>query len=412
MRKELIFLIITVLLLAADLYAFQAVKTSLRDSSNNAKRIGYIVYWSFTFITVATILSNFIYSVRDWPNGLRSIVFSIIALAFLGKLFIIVFLIIDDFQRFIRWIASMVSAPADSGPTNIGRAKFLSQTGIVIATAPLIAGLWGIFKGAHDYTIHRVKITLPNLPDAFNGLKIVQLSDIHAGSFPSANPLKLAVDMVNKENADLLFFTGDLVNNITEEVLPYVSVFGQMNAKMGKYSVFGNHDYGDYVGWDSKEAKLLNIENLKKAHGDMGWRLLWDEHVYLEKDGQRIALIGVQNCSGTKSFHTYGDLDKAYKGCEAPVKLLLSHDPTFWDAKIRDFEDIDITFAGHTHGAQFGIEWGKVRWSPAQYIYKQWAGLYQKGKQYIYVNRGFGYLGFPGRIGILPEITVMTLVKE
>ncbi len=411
MRREFGFLIIPLILLIIDWYAFQAVKTSLRDSTDSARRIGTIIYWSITVITFATFLSNLLYSVRDWPHTLRAIVFSIIALALLGKIFIIVFLLIDDVQRFFRWLYSLVVPPGEGGPANLSRAKFLSQTGLVMATAPLIAGLWGIFKGAHDYTIHRVKITLPNLPDAFNGLKIVQLSDIHAGSFPSADPLHRAVAMVNKENADLLFFTGDLVNNVTEEIEPYIALFGGMNAKMGKYSVFGNHDYGDYVAWDTKEAKQKNQDRLKKAHADMGWRLLWDEHVYLEKDGQRMALIGVQNCSGVKSFHTYGDLDKAYKGCEAPVKLLLSHDPTFWDAKIRDYEDIDITFAGHTHGAQFGIELGKIRWSPAQYVYKQWAGLYKKGKQYIYVNRGFGYLGFPGRIGILPEITVMELVK-
>lgn len=411
MRREFIFLIIPLLLFAADWYAFQAVKTSLRDSSETAKRISYIIYWSLTVITVTTLLSNFVFSVRDWPNTLRAIVFSIIALAFLGKLFIIVFLLIDDTQRFFRWIYSLAAPPSDGGPANLSRAKFLSQTGLIVATAPLIAGLWGILKGAHDYTIHRIKVPLANLPDAFNGLKIIQLSDIHAGSFPSADPLHRAIQMVNDEQADLIFFTGDLVNNITEEVLPYIPVFSQMNAKMGKYSVFGNHDYGDYVPWETKEAKQQNIEQLKKAHADMGWKLLWDEHIYLEKDGQRIGLIGIQNCSGSKGFHTYGDLDKAQAGCEAPVKLLLSHDPSFWDAKIRDYKDIDITFAGHTHGAQFGIEIGGFRWSPAQYIYKQWAGLYKEGKQFIYVNRGFGYLGFPGRIGILPEITVMTLVK-
>lgn len=411
MRREYGFLIIPIILLIIDWYAFQAVKTALRDSSDAARRAGTLIYWSITLLTFATFLSNLFYSVRDWPSTLRAIVFSIIALALLGKIFIVVFLLIDDIQRFFRWIYSLVFPPSDGGPTNLSRAKFLSQTGLVVATVPLIAGLWGIFKGAHDYTIHRVKIALPNLPDAFNGLKIVQLSDIHAGSFPSEQPLHRAIEMINKENADILFFTGDLVNNVADEVEPYVGLFGQMEAKMGKYSVFGNHDYGDYVPWESKDAKQQNQDRLKKAHADMGWKLLWDEHTYLEKDGQRIAIIGVQNSSGTKSFHTYGDLDKACKGCEAPVKLLLSHDPTFWDAKIRDFEDIDITFSGHTHGAQFGIELGNLRWSPAQYIYKQWAGLYQKGKQYIYVNRGFGYLGFPGRIGILPEITVMELVK-
>lgn len=411
MRRILTFyVVVTVLFLAIDAYVFQAVKTVVRDSSDTTRKITYIVYWGFTATILLSIYSTLLFPLDGWPKLLRTIVMGTVALTYSAKLFVIIFLLIDDIQRFFRWVYSWFT-PAGEGPESIGRAKFLSQTGLLVATFPLVAGLWGVLKGAHNYQIHRVKVPLANLPDAFEGLRIVQLSDIHAGSFNSSEPLKRAVEMINAEKPDLIFFTGDLVNNIAEEVLPYVPVFAQMEAKMGKYSVFGNHDYGDYVPWATKAEKLENIATLQKAHADMGWRLLWDEHTYLEKDGQRIALIGIQNSSGKGSFKTYGDLDKACLGCEAPVKLLLSHDPSFWDVKIREQEDIDVTFAGHTHGAQLGIEIGGFRWSPAQYIYEQWAGLYKKGKQYIYVNRGFGYIGFPGRVGILPEITVMELVK-
>ncbi len=404
------YIIFTVFVLAIDTYVFQAVRTAVRDSSDLTKKITYAVYWGFTIFALLSVYSTIFFQLHDWPKGLRNVMMGSITVVYSAKLFVIVFLLIDDIQRFFRWVFSLFT-PAGEGPESIGRAKFLSQAGLLVATFPLVAGLWGVLKGAHDYKIHRVKVKLANLPAAFHGLKIVQLSDIHSGSFPSQEPLKKAISMINAEQPDLIFFTGDLVNNVAEEVLPFVPLFSQMKAKIGKYSVFGNHDYGDYAQWNSAQEKVANLNTLKKAHADMGWRLLWDEHVYLEKDGEKIALIGIQNSSAKNSFKTYGDLDKACLGCEAPVKLLLSHDPSFWDAKIRSKEDIDITFAGHTHGAQLGIEMGGIRWSPAQYIYEQWAGLYQKGKQYIYVNRGFGYLGFPGRVGILPEITVMELEK-
>jgi predicted MPP superfamily phosphohydrolase len=254
-------------------------------------------------------------------------------------------------------------------------------------------------------------LVLPNLPAAFNGLKIVQLSDIHTGSFVSSEPLEKALRMIQEQNADVIFFTGDLVNNITEEAIPYTEIFKQVKAPLGVYSTLGNHDYGDYVQWPSVEAKQKNFEDIKNLHAEFGWKLLMNEHIILKKGDAEIAVLGVENWGAAMRFPKYGDLKKAHAGTENfPVKLLLSHDPSHWDAQVRkQYPDIDLTFSGHTHGMQFGIEIPGFRWSPSKYIYKQWADLYQEGKQFLYVNRGLGFLGYPGRVGILPEITVVEL---
>jgi predicted MPP superfamily phosphohydrolase len=268
----------------------------------------------------------------------------------------------------------------------------------------------GILTGAHDYRVHRHIIKLPNLPKSFHGIRIGQLSDIHSGSFFNKTAVKGGVEMLLGEKPDIVFFTGDLVNNVAEEVKDYIDIFGKVAAPLGVYSTLGNHDYGEYVSWDSAGAKRKNLKNLMEAHKIMGWNLLMNEHKILQESGESIAVLGVENY-GKGRFPKYGQLEKAYRGTEEiPVKLLLSHDPSHWDLEVRpSFPDINLMFAGHTHGMQFGIEIGSFKWSPAQYMYPQWAGLYQQDKQYLYVNRGFGYLGYPGRIGILPEITIIEL---
>jgi len=284
---------------------------------------------------------------------------------------------------------------------------------VIAAALPISGMIYGILSGAHDYRIRRKIIYLPNLPSSFDGLKLCQLSDIHSGSFFNRRAVQGGVDMLMQEKPDLVFFTGDLVNNRADEVKSYIDIFGKIHAPLGVYSTLGNHDYGDYVRWESKEAKQQNLEDLKAAHKEMGWRLLMNENQLLEQGGEKIAVIGIENWSAKGRFPKHGRLDQAWKGTEeAKVKLLLSHDPSHWDAQVRpEYPDIDMTFAGHTHGAQFGIEIPWLKWSPVQYMYEQWAGLYQKEHQYLYVNRGFGYLGFPGRIGILPEITIIEFKK-
>jgi predicted MPP superfamily phosphohydrolase len=272
--------------------------------------------------------------------------------------------------------------------------------------------VYGIVSGAHDYRIRRKTVFLPNLPKSFDGITIGQISDIHSGSFFNKTAVKGGVEMFLKEKPDVIFFTGDLVNNETDEVRDYIDIFNKLNAPLGVYSITGNHDYGDYKQWASTEAKQKNFRDLIDAHRTLGFDILLNQHRYIEQGGEKIAIIGNENWGGGR-FTKYGKLDKAYSGIEdASLKLLLSHDPSHWDAQVRPlYPDIDMMFAGHTHGFQFGVEIGDFKWSPSQYVYKQWAGLYQEGSQYLYVNRGFGYLGYPGRVGIPPELTIIELKR-
>ena len=252
-----------------------------------------------------------------------------------------------------------------------------------------------------------------NLPAAFKGLKIVHISDIHSGSFTDKQAVMKGVEKIMKEKPDLILFTGDLVNNTADEMADYMDVFDKLNAPMGVYSTLGNHDYGDYVHWENPEAKKANLERLKVIHHKLGWRLLVNEHVILEngQENDKIALIGIENWSAKSSFPKYGDMKKAYEGTsEYPFKILMSHDPSHWDAEVRTkYPDVDLMLAGHTHGMQFGVEVPGFKWSPVQYVYRQWAGLYEQAHQKLYVNRGYGFIGYPGRVGILPEITVIEL---
>jgi uncharacterized protein len=278
---------------------------------------------------------------------------------------------------------------------------------------PFVFGVHGMISNAYNYQFRRIRLKLPNLPDAFKGLKIIQLSDIHSGSFTATEPIMRAIEKINNEQPDLIFFTGDLVNNVAKEMEPYIDIFSKLQAKEGVYSILGNHDYGDYMRWEHPDDKLKNFEYLKDIQKQMGWNLLLDENRLLQRGNDSLAIIGVQNWSSKMRFPKYGDLAKAVRGTEtASVKLLLSHDPSHWDAQVcTEYPDIDATFSGHTHGAQFGVEIPGFKWSPSQYFYEQWAGLYQKANRYLYVNRGFGFIGYPGRVGILPEVTIFELHK-
>lgn len=294
----------------------------------------------------------------------------------------------------------------------IARSAFLMKSALLLSAAPYISVGYGVLCAAYDYQIHRASIDLPNLPSAWHGLRIAQISDIHAGSFWQKKPLQVGIEMLLSEQPDLIFFTGDIVNSMTDEMKPYVSLFAQLRAPLGVFSVLGNHDYGDYHRWSSKQAKRANLRAMHQLHKTLGWQLLLNEHKHLKIDNEPIAIIGVENW-GRGSFSKYGDLAAAVKGIEASTSLLLSHDPSHWEAEVQQIKpQIDLTCSGHTHGFQMGIEAKGLRWSPAQYIYKQWAGLYQRHHQYLYVNRGFGFIGFPGRMGILPEITLLELRKK
>jgi uncharacterized protein len=415
-QKFISWFIVIAILLAIDFYVYQAVAVISKDWTSIMKPIVRYGYW---FPTIVVLLSIGYYVVGDpysMSHQARTYLLTGIFAVYVSKLFAVLVLFVDDIQRGVRWVASLFSkgetTDASAGPA-ITRSEFLSKAALVAAAVPLGAMTYGIVSGAHDYRVRRKTVYLPNLPKAFDGICIGQVSDIHSGSFFNKTAVKGGVEMMLKEKPDVLFFTGDLVNNEATEVRDYIDIFSKFRAPLGVYSVTGNHDYGDYKSWSSKDAKTQNLKDLVKAHKELGFDILMNENRFIEVDGEKIAVIGIENWGG-RGFSKYGRLDMAYKGTEeAPVKLLLSHDPSHWDLEVRPYyKDIDMAFAGHTHGFQFGIEVGNVKWSPSQYVYKQWAGLYQEGKQYLYVNRGFGFLGFPGRIGMPPELTIIELKRS
>ncbi|TAH27084.1 MAG: metallophosphoesterase [Cytophagales bacterium] len=417
MNKYTIITLSLLLLIALDYYCYGAIKSAFQDSNSKAQKIVTFIYGLLSVYSIGVLLSIVLLSTEKINPTARNFIISGLFTNFILKIILSLFLLIEDVSRLVRWVfAKIINATTNNTaqlPESIERSEFLSQTALVITALPAIAIGYGIISGAHDYKIRKKIISLPHLPKAFDGLKIVQISDIHSGSFFNKTAVKGGIETIMKQKADVIFFTGDLVNNEAKEMNDWVNVFEKIKAPLGVYSTLGNHDYGDYQKWDSVAEKKQNLQDLMRIHGNMGWNLLMNEHRMLQQNGEQIAILGIENWGKGERWPKYGKLDKAhYRTEEASVKLLLSHDPSHWDAQVRtQYPDIDLTFAGHTHGFQFGIEVGDFRWSPVQYVYKQWAGLYQEQNQRLYVNRGFGYLGFPGRIGMPPEITVIELKK-
>ncbi len=415
MRTPLGVVIFLAVMLLLDTYVFQAVKTIAHNLSPKAKTIVYGVYWSITILAVIGFLM-FVYTKPDFlGKKVRTYLFATILGLFLAKLTGLIFFLADDLRRGIQWLAGRLffnntDVDGMSGD-GISRSVFLSWLGVA-AGSTLFGSLVYGFTNQYKYQIKRVKLTFPNLPASFRGMRILQISDIHSGSFMDKKAVAHGIDMIRKENADLILFTGDLVNDKATEMDNYKDIFSTLKAPMGVFSTLGNHDYGDYVQWPiDGVSKEQNLINLQKVHAEIGWRLLMNEHVALEKNGESIALIGIENWSAKARFPKHGRMDLAYPGAEKyPFKILMSHDPSHWDAQVRpEYPDIDLMLAGHTHGMQFGVELPGFKWSPVQYMYPQWAGLYESGKQKLYVNRGFGFIGYPGRVGELPEITVFEL---
>ena len=412
--RMMTFFFFVIFFLLVDYYLFQAVLTVSKGWSSGW-RTG--VRYGFWIPTVLAILALAWWTFSDpykFPTGTRNWILTGLFATYFSKIFGIIFVFVDDIQRGIRWIANMFYNPEPeklAGPA-IPRSEFLAKTALVASAIPFGAMAYGIISGAHDYRIKRVTVKLPNLPKSFDGLTIGHVSDIHSGSFFNKTAVKGGVEMLLNEKPDVIFFTGDLVNNQASEVKDYISIFDKFKAPLGVYSVTGNHDYGDYHNWRTIDDKRANFKDLIEAHRLMNFKLLMNQNHILEQGGDKIAILGNENWGGGR-FAKYGKLNLAHKGTEdAVVKLLLSHDPSHWDAQVRPlYKDIDVQFSGHTHGFQFGVEIGNFKWSPSQYAYKQWAGLYQEGQQYLYVNRGFGYLGYPGRIGMPPELTIMKLKR-
>lgn len=408
------FFFFIVFFLLVDVYLFQAVLSVTRDWQAPWQKIARYGFWIPTVICIGIMITWAVADPGRISAQMRNWMITALFATYFSKVFGIVFVLIDDIQRGVRWLAEFFKGGGGEALPGkaITRSEFLTKAALVATAIPFGTMAFGIISGAHDYRIRRVRLNLPNLPRAFDGVRIAQISDIHAGSFFNKTAVKGGVEMVLNQKPDVIFFTGDLVNNEAAEMKEYADVFNKLRAPLGVYSVTGNHDYGDYHQWRSQDEKRRNFRDLMEVHRYMGFRLLMNEHAMVEEGGERIAVIGNENW-GMRGFTKYGKLEKAFQGTdEAAVKLLLSHDPSHWDAQVRpDFPSIDIMFAGHTHGFQFGIEVGDLKWSPSQYAYKQWSGLYQEGDQYLYVNRGFGYLGYPGRIGMPPEITIMELKR-
>lgn len=415
MRNSPFWWILVALMILLDFYVFQAVKVVAAPAAPRFRTIVYYSYWIVSGLSLVTLFLLPYLAPGPGSRMGRSVVFAIIIGLFFSKLIIALFLLIDDVRRAIQWMAGKFFFTNTEGAEmqdgeKISRSAFLSWAGM-LAGGGLFGTLIYGFGNKYRYQVKKVAMQFPNLPEAFRGLKIAQLSDIHSGSFTDKAAVAKGVEKLMEQKPDLILFTGDLVNNTADEMEPYIEVFSSLRAPLGVYSILGNHDYGDYVSWESDAHKTANLQRLKEVHQAMGWRLLMNEHVSLEKDGQAIALLGVENWSAKARFPKHGDLAKAHAGTGAyPFKILMSHDPSHWDAQVKpEYPDIDLMLSGHTHGMQFGIEIPGFRWSPVKYIYKQWAGLYEETAQKLYVNRGYGFIGYPGRVGILPEITLIEL---
>jgi predicted MPP superfamily phosphohydrolase len=417
-----VFLVILALYFLMDWYAWNGLKTLV--AGWRSERLRQVVKWSYFVISVGAALTFFInlrsFGVATGMTPVHEWIFSLFLTLFLTKLFFCLVLLLGDIGRLLYGTIRAIAAPRPQTGTNAAadqpflpaRRRFISEAAVLVAAIPFSGFLYAMLRGKYDYRLHRVTLYFDDLPAAFDGFTITQLSDIHSGSFDNKAAVQRGIDLARAQNSDLFVFTGDLVNNAAWEIEPYIENFGAIKAPFGQYSILGNHDYGDYVKWPSPQEKAANLDQLKAHHKTLGYRLMLDENTVLEKDGQRIALIGVQNWG--RGFIQIGDLDKALQGVDKDAfKICLSHDPTHWEEKIRYHPTtIHLTLSGHTHGAQLGVETDHFRWSPVQYRYLDWAGLANEKDRYLYVNRGFGFLAFSGRLGIWPEITVLTLKRK
>ncbi|MFZ4100757.1 MAG: metallophosphoesterase [Sphingobacterium thalpophilum] len=404
-------IIISILLILIDIYIYKAIRSVSWKWKGQKHLLFAYIWWGYTFLLIAGVFVSIFFNIKFL---LRSIILVVFFVTFVSKIFILPFLIADDLRRIAIWIKRKFNRKEENTvnqENSILRSEFLIKAGTLVAAIPLASLSYGVVSSAYDYRVKRRTLYLPNLPKAFDGIKLGQLSDIHSGSFYDRKAVIGGVDMLLKEKPDMIFFTGDLVNNVATEMYEYQDIFSKVKAPLGVFSVLGNHDYGDYhFGQGTSAAKIKNLADVKTTHKNMGWDLLVNENRRLKIDGEEIAILGIENW-GVGRFAKYGRMDLAIKDIDdVPIKLLLSHDPSHWRAQVLpEYPQIDAMFSGHTHGMQFGLITEKFQWSPAQYIYKEWAGLYKQGLQQLYVNVGYGFLGYPGRVGILPEITIFEL---
>ena len=416
MRNAPFWWIFLAILLILDWYVFQAIRTVTAGLPVRGRLIWHAVYWSITAMSILLVILLPYFFSKPGPHYARSILFALVAGLFFAKLIASLFFLTDDLRRVLQWVGYQV-LPKNKNVTStdvlFSRSVFLSWAGLVAGAGLFSALSYGI-NNRYRYQVRKLKLNFPTLPALFDGLKIVQLSDIHAGSFTDPLAVKRGIKMVMEQQPDLILFTGDLVNNLASEMDDYWPLFAQLKAPLGVFSITGNHDYADYVQWESLEQKRANFEKLKAVHAQMGWQLLMNQHVVITRNQSSIGIIGIENWSAKSRFPKYGNFKKAFAGAaEIPFSILLSHDPSHWRAEILEqYPTVALTLSGHTHGMQFGFEIPGLQWSPVQYVYNEWAGLYKHAKQALYVNRGFGFIGYPGRVGILPEITVIELFSK
>ncbi|WP_418510650.1 metallophosphoesterase [Corallibacter sp.] len=398
-------IILSVIILIAEIYAFQALKTVTKSR---------VIRWVWLGVS-ALVYINLIYVIFSTPRSMGQTLQFQYAVGFMltiliPKAVLILMMFGEDVVRIIQKLISFFM-PGETMPLASRRA-FVAKLALGLAAIPFAGFIYGIIQGRYNYKVLKYQLEFDDLPEAFDGFTITQITDIHSGSFTNKEKIQYGVDLINEQKSDLMLFTGDIVNNVASEMDDWIDVFKVLKAPYGKFSVLGNHDYGDYVDWEHRVDKIKNFEAVKDIHPKIGFDLLLNEHRYIEKDGQKLALIGVENWG--KGFNQAGDLEVATKGVsQNDFKILMSHDPSHWEYKVKkDDFNYQLTLSGHTHGLQMGIEIpGFFKWSPSQYVYKQWAGLYKEFGRYINVNRGFGYHAFPGRVGIWPEITVIELKK-
>lgn len=399
-------IILTVIYIGLDLYAYQAF------SSFGKYSWSYYVYLFFSLAVLANLLYQWNVPEHDRYTGARAYAIGFFFTFFVPKIILFLFLFGEDIMRLVVGVFNKLTHSNESFSIP-SRRIFLGKLALGVAAIPFVSFLYGMYKGRYNFRVLKYSLYFEDLPEAFDGYRISQISDVHSGSFDNHEKVQYGIDLLNEQESDVIFFTGDLVNNKASEMDSWKEAFGNLKARDGVYSVLGNHDYGDYVQWESTEAKRNNLNDMKQVHADMGWNLLLNEHRFVERAGQKIAVVGVENW-GVGGFKKAGDLDKAAEGLtEKDFKILLSHDPSYWGEIIKfDPKNFHLTLSGHTHGMQFGIEIpGWFRWSPVQYRYKYWAGIYEEFGRYINVNRGFGYLAYPGRVGIWPEVSVIELKK-
>ena len=410
MRNPLFLVVLITILILIDFYIYHVLRILTQGASNGTRTTVGLIYWALCILSIGSFLV-FPYITNPY---FKQYIFSIGIGWVLTQVFMVLFFLMDDLRRGAFWTmgqaASMAGAKFMNTEKGIPRSTFLSWLGVGLSSTLFFSLLYG-FGNKYNYKLVKKKISLNGLPLAFKGFKIIHISDIHSGSLKDKAAVLKGIELIEKQNADIVLFTGDLVNDRATEMHDWMDVFGKIKAPHGVYSTLGNHDYGDYVKWDTLEEKKQNLEALKQVHHNLGWRLLMNENLSIEKSGEKIKIVGIENWGAKARFPKYGKMDLAMQGVsKEDVAILLSHDPSHWEAEvIPKYSHIQLTLSGHTHGMQFGLENPYFKWSPVQWVYKQWAGIYDNKDQQLYVNRGFGFLGYPGRVGILPEITLIEL---